>query len=66
MTINVNNKQQNIKELASLRDVINAMNISMNGIAIAINNVVVVKQEWDTTLIKDNDDITIIQATQGG
>ena len=37
-----------------------------NGIAIAVNNTVIPKSDWDTHLIKETDDILIITATQGG
>lgn len=66
MTINVNNTQQNIKDAISLEAFLSIKNISGNGIAIAINNVVITKREWDTTVLQENDAITIIQATQGG
>ena len=37
-----------------------------NGIALAINNSVIPKNEWDTTSLSETDDILIITATQGG
>ena len=37
-----------------------------NGIALAINNTVIPKSNWNTHLIKETDDILIISATQGG
>ena len=37
-----------------------------NGIAIAINNVVVPKSNWNSHYIKEKDEILIISATQGG
>ena len=37
-----------------------------NGIALAINNSVIPKTEWDTTALSETDDILIITATQGG
>lgn len=36
------------------------------GIAVAVNNQVVVKQEWEATPLADNDKVLIISATQGG
>jgi sulfur carrier protein len=36
------------------------------GIAIAINNMVVPKIQWEETTINHNDNIIIIKATQGG
>ena len=36
------------------------------GIAVAVNNQVVPRTDWDTTLLQDKDTILIITATQGG
>ncbi|WP_291097047.1 MULTISPECIES: sulfur carrier protein ThiS [unclassified Flavobacterium] len=37
-----------------------------NGIAVAINNTVIPKPNWNTHLLNENDEILIISATQGG
>ncbi|PKB16235.1 sulfur carrier protein ThiS [Flavobacterium sp. 5] len=37
-----------------------------NGIALAINNTVIPKSDWNSHFIKETDDILIISATQGG
>ena len=37
-----------------------------NGIAIAINNTVVPKINWNQHLVRETDEILIISATQGG
>ncbi len=37
-----------------------------NGIAVAINNNVIPKSNWDNQLVSESDDILIISATQGG
>jgi len=37
-----------------------------NGIALAINNTVIPKSNWNSHLIQETDDILIISATQGG
>lgn len=37
-----------------------------NGIALAINNTVIPKSDWNSQLIQETDDILIISATQGG
>ncbi|MGZ3862400.1 MAG: sulfur carrier protein ThiS [Bacteroidia bacterium] len=39
---------------------------SQKGIAVAVNNSVVPKTEWQTKILNENDKITIIKATQGG
>jgi len=37
-----------------------------NGIALAINNMVIPKSDWSSHLIKETDAVLIISATQGG
>ena len=37
-----------------------------NGIAVAINNTVIPKSNWNSHLLTDSDTILIISATQGG
>ncbi len=39
---------------------------SQKGIAVAVNNTVVPKTEWQNKILNENDKITIIKATQGG
>lgn len=65
MTIEVN------KELIStsskkLKDLIEEMRFSTKGIAIAVNNEVIPRLDWEETILKEHDKITIIKATQGG
>lgn len=36
------------------------------GVAIAVNNAVVPKSQWDEHQLRDNDAVEIIRATQGG
>ncbi|MBW1295257.1 sulfur carrier protein ThiS [Aquimarina litoralis] len=66
MTINVNNQEQIIPENSSVTSLLDQLSIAKDGIAIAINNEVITKNKWNQTLIEVDDNITIIQATQGG
>jgi sulfur carrier protein len=36
------------------------------GLAVAVNNSIVPKTKWNTAQLNENDNITIIRATQGG
>ena len=66
MTVNVNNIQKDIHDESSVASLIVQLNIAAKGIAIAVNNEIVTKDKWQETLVKESDQITIIQATQGG
>ncbi|NAS31265.1 sulfur carrier protein ThiS [Flavobacteriaceae bacterium R38] len=66
MTISINNKQKNIQDTISLENLLESIDISPKGIAIALNNMVISKKDWKVTFLKEKDQVTIIQATQGG
>jgi len=67
MNITVNNKTQLVAEdSTNLTSLIKQLKINDTGIAIAINLTVVSKSDWHKTILKENDNITIIKATQGG
>jgi sulfur carrier protein len=36
------------------------------GVAVAVNDIVVPKQKWNKTTLKDNDAVEIVKAVQGG
>lgn len=38
----------------------------LNGLAVALNDTVVPRSQWDKTSLNQNDNLLIIQATQGG
>lgn len=67
MNIYINNKQQEVPTHAKISDALAALSIvSQKGIAVAINNNVIPKAEWDSHLLQADDNITLIKATQGG
>ncbi|WP_103865232.1 sulfur carrier protein ThiS [Aquimarina sp. I32.4] len=66
MTININNKQQSISENSSISIVLEQLNIVTKGIAIAVNNEIIAKENWSKTHLQQEDQVTIIKATQGG
>ena len=67
MEIKLNNQIKNVSEHCSVQQLINeTSNGSQKGIAIAVNNAVVSKLNWQHHLLKQNDDVLIIKATQGG
>ncbi len=67
MTVFINNKELLLSQSKNLFDVLTAVNlISQRGIAVAVNNTVISKSEWEKYQLNENDKITIITATQGG
>ncbi len=66
MNITVNNNVQHVEDLISLDSLIEQLNIDDKGIAIAVNHNVIAKTDWNQTTLTQDDNITIIKATQGG
>ncbi|MFK7799660.1 MAG: sulfur carrier protein ThiS [Aureispira sp.] len=60
------NKQQHASSL-SLLELLQQLNkAEQSGIAVAVNNQVIPKNNWSNQVLHDQDSITIITATQGG
>ena len=64
LTINSKPKQFSGKNISEL--VQSLQMSSTNGIALAVNEKVISKSEWEKFRLNENDKIVIIKATQGG
>ena len=69
MEISINNKLKSFETTAGItvQQLLNLeIPLAQNGIAVAINNTVIPKPEWETKSVLHNDNVLIIQASQGG
>ena len=67
MNILINGKPFKIEDDSNLITVLDKNQINNKfGIAIAVNNTVIPKTEWEKYIVKNNDNITIINAIFGG
>jgi sulfur carrier protein len=67
MDVYINSNLQQLQDNAKIVDALASLNINaQKGIAIAINNNVIPRQEWATHDLAPGDKITLIKATQGG
>ncbi len=66
ITIQVNNIAKEIEEQTSVTSLLGTLQQPENGIAVAINDTVITKPNWQTTQLQVNDNVLIIKATQGG
>jgi sulfur carrier protein len=63
----INQKPLVVRENATLGYVLESSGIhAAKGIAVAVNNIIIPKAKWSTSILLENDKITIIKATQGG
>ncbi|WP_281846411.1 sulfur carrier protein ThiS [Olleya namhaensis] len=66
INIKVNNTTYQFQSTVTLDQIINQLDISVNGIAVAINQSIITKSDWISTTPNDGDTVLIIKATQGG
>jgi sulfur carrier protein len=67
MTVFVNSNPIALTTAATLQQVLEQQHLhEQRGIAVAVNNNVIPKAEWQQKALADNDKIVIIRATQGG
>jgi len=66
ISINVNNLAKKIASDSTLDLLLHELNQKEDGIAIAVNNQIITKSDWKSTLLIENDNVLLIQATQGG
>ena len=66
MKLTVNSEQKDFPG-KNISELVLSLNMpSTSGIALAVNERVVPKSEWEKFELKDNDKILLIKATQGG
>lgn len=67
MKITVNRKIHDFEgDSKVLLSVLEDCDLPLKGIAVALNNKVVPKEQWSAREVKDGDNITVIQAVCGG
>ena len=67
MEIFINEKKYSIKDQNTISEMIRELEIKGNtGMAIAVNNSVIPKKDWENTKLCSGDNILLIHATSGG
>lgn len=67
MEITLNDKTHSVSGNTSLYDVVfSQLGDKQKGVAVAVNDSVIPKSNWEAHIIQSNDNILIIKATQGG
>jgi len=67
MEIILNNHPQQIQEHTSVQIILdNLIGKKQKGIAVAVNETVVPQAQWNSYILKKNDSVLVIKATQGG
>ena len=66
MKISVNNKETDIANGGTLADLAAQLELPAQGVAIAVNNKMVPRTQWNDTILNENDSLVIIKAACGG
>lgn len=66
ITIKVNDTTKTFSKETNVSQLLDELKIQSNGIAIAINNDIVKRTDWESVKLSDNDSVLIIRSTQGG
>lgn len=66
MKIYINQKEIEVQDNISVKELLDIQQIAIEGTAIAIDNKLVPKNEWNDRILTDGNKITIIRATFGG
>ncbi|MHA4894248.1 sulfur carrier protein ThiS [Pedobacter sp. PWIIR3] len=67
MEITVNQQNYSVSEACSLQQLLDTvLALPAKGIAIAVNQEIIARHNWETHILCPLDNLTIIKATQGG
>ncbi|MGI4727563.1 MAG: sulfur carrier protein ThiS [Janthinobacterium lividum] len=67
MEVTVNQQNFTVSEVCSVEQLLTVtLNLSATGVAVAVNQTIVPKSDWNTHLLHPQDQIMLIKATQGG
>lgn len=67
MKISVNNQTKEVPGKVDLSSLLALLNITdKSSVAIAVNQQVIPRQEWDKKIVKENDKVLLITAYEGG
>ena len=66
MQLTINGEKRVIKESKNLADLIKELDIKAPNFAMALNQQVVPRSKYDSTIIKENDKVEIVHAVGGG
>ena len=66
ITVYINESSLSIEKSTTVAQLLKKTTTSTDGKAIAINDKIISKTDWETQQFNNNDNVLIIKATQGG
>lgn len=66
MKVFLNHLEIFVGSRVTLRDLLAGQSITPEGVAVAVNNRVIIKEEWHDTMLADGDKVTVISPSVNG
>jgi sulfur carrier protein len=67
MDVFINDQKHSVNEQTTVAEMMKYMEVKSNkGLAVAVNETIVPRDDWQTTNLKDGDKVLMIRATSGG
>ncbi|GAA3736576.1 sulfur carrier protein ThiS [Salinactinospora qingdaonensis] len=66
MDVIINGERRTVEPDTTVADVVRSLTTATSGVAVARNDEVVPKADWNHTAVTDNDRIDVLTAVQGG
>lgn len=67
MEITINQQSYQLEQNCSVQELLTSVHpIDTKGIAVAVNQAIISKSQWDAYHLKPGDEVMLIKATQGG
>lgn len=66
MKVQVNNKEVEITPASTITQLTTELGLPVQGVAIAVNNKMIPRTEWESVSLQEDDQLVIIQAACGG
>ncbi|MFN2569510.1 MAG: sulfur carrier protein ThiS [Candidatus Dormibacteria bacterium] len=66
MTVIVNGSAVSVEPGTTIADLVASASRTSTGVAVALNDAVVIRSTWPTTTVQEQDRIEMLEAAQGG
>ena len=66
MIVTVNGEQKEVADMVAVSDLINALGLKPERLAVEVNRRIIRRAEWDSTRLNDGDKVEIVHFVGGG
>ncbi|SEG84362.1 sulfur carrier protein [Nonomuraea solani] len=66
MIVNINGAPHEVADGMTVAQAVRTLTAATTGVAVALNDEVVIRSAWETTALSDSDRVEVLTAVQGG